>query len=481
MEEKKPFIRENVNRKTSGRLSGVKRVLIVIGTAILFGVIACTAAVIFKPVAEKYLGHSSETETESQTLVIPRDDPNSSAIAEVAQIESEESTEETQPHTREEETGTQSEKSTETAEPVSSQEESTPETDETSLSESKAETEPETEAVGDIVDREIENYIFSSKQMDQMLKDAAAVCSKVDKSVVTVKAYTSGTDWFDNILEREGAFSGIVVAETVIQSIILTTDEAVKNADSLKIEWSNGFEQKAYIRAVSNVDGLAIISVNKSDMSEATRKLAVPVTLGNSFRTSRGELLYILGSPKGMTHSVVYTLPSYKAQKVSIPDGSTALVYADHAVNCTRGSWVINTAGELIGWSTTHYSAEEADQTDVIACISDYKSILERMINGNKYPYMGIVPVDVNDDMKNTGMPEGIYVREVIPDSPAYEAGIQPGDVISRMGEEMIEGVDGYRKVMETYSPGDTVPVVLNRDGRGEYKEIEYSVILGNR
>ena len=68
--------------------------------------------------------------------------------------------------------------------------------------------------------------------------------------------------------------------------------------------------------------------------------------------------------------------------------------------------------------------------TTVVA-ISDYKGILEMMSNGIPAPYFGIKGQEVSQAMADSGMPSGIYVISAVTDGPAYNAGIQPGDILS--------------------------------------------------
>ncbi len=68
--------------------------------------------------------------------------------------------------------------------------------------------------------------------------------------------------------------------------------------------------------------------------------------------------------------------------------------------------------------------ARASEDMTVAMAISDYKSILEKMSNGNAFPYFGIKGQEVSAIMNESGMPLGVYVVDVNADSPAYNAGI---------------------------------------------------------
>lgn len=75
----------------------------------------------------------------------------------------------------------------------------------------------------------------------------------------------------------------------------------------------------------------------------------------------------------------------------------------------------------------------------------------------------------------------GIYVTECIPEGPAYDAGIQNGDIIVGVGGEDISTMKDYQNQVETLSSGAEVKVVVQRRGIDEYKELEFQVTVGAR
>ncbi len=96
-------------------------------------------------------------------------------------------------------------------------------------------------------------------------------------------------------------------------------------------------------------------------------------------------------------------------------------------------------------------------------------------------PYFGIKGQDVSESMQDEGMPPGIYVTEVIADSPGYLAGCLPGDIITVFGEEPIISIRDFRSRLEMLQSGSQVPVEVQRRGIDEYKAIKYNVMIGAR
>ena len=118
--------------------------------------------------------------------------------------------------------------------------------------------------------------------------------------------------------------------------------------------------------------------------------------------------------------------------------------------------------------------------TTVVA-ISDYKGILEMMSNGIPAPYFGIKGQEVSQAMADSGMPSGIYVISAVADGPAYNAGIQPGDIITWMNGEKVGSLKDFQNQVESLHAGDKIKVAVLRNGKDEYTEIEFSVTVGAR
>lgn len=94
---------------------------------------------------------------------------------------------------------------------------------------------------------------------------------------------------------------------------------------------------------------------------------------------------------------------------------------------------------------------------------------------------MGILGQMVSEEIAGTGTPAGIYVTNSIADGPAYNAGIQNGDIITMIGENTISNLKDYQNQLEGFNEGDVVTVTVQRNGREYYTELEYQITIGAR
>lgn len=145
------------------------------------------------------------------------------------------------------------------------------------------------------------------------------------------------------------------------------------------------------------------------------------------------------------------------------------------------GTFLMNMSGEIVGVVTDDFKNENTQNATAAAGISDYKGIIERMSNGLSTAYLGIRGQEITEEMEAQGLPAGIYITEVAAGSPAYEAGIQNGDILVRLNSGEVHTVKELQSRVENLEAGSTVTVTVARNGIDQYRELEYQITVGAR
>ena len=227
--------------------------------------------------------------------------------------------------------------------------------------------------------------------------------------------------------------------------------------------------------------GMAVVAVPSGNLPEEERKKVQVLSLANSYTVKAGDVLVGIGGPSGQVHSLSFGTVSYVARNVQITDGLTRILYADISSNSQTGTFLINTAGEMVGWTSESCRSESCTDRPAAYTISSYKPILERLTNGVSAAYLGILGQDVSRAMQGSGIPAGVYVTEAVSGSPAYDAGIQPGDIIVKFGTKEIGSFKDLQAQIENSASGVSVSVNVMRKGRDGYTEIPFLVSLRAR
>lgn len=342
-------------------------------------------------------------------------------------------------------------------------------------------TTQETEPIEDQVQSAIERYRYSIDDLNSLYGSLRTLAQKASRGIVQVHSVKQDVDWFDNPVETTGVYAGAVIASTRRELLILTPEAAVGKADSIKVTFGDGAEVDGHVKQKDQISGMAVVSVNIDAVEESTWKTVETLSLGNSYTIKQGDLVIAVGSPGGMVYSIDYGFISYVTKNAQVVDGVRRALYSDICANTSMGTFFVNTSGELVGWATEELQGDSNKNMTEMMGISDYKGILERLSNGLSAPYFGIYGQEVGAEMTSRGLPQGLYVQNCIPDGPAYNAGIQNGDVITKIGSREIASMKDFQAALENLESGAVVGVTVERNGRDQYATLEFQVTIGAR
>ena len=289
--------------------------------------------------------------------------------------------------------------------------------------------------IDEAVSEALSSYQFSVDNFNSMTSVLRGIGEQGDKSIVTVSSGKQDTDIFGNPVENTGDYAGAVIAESDGEFLIFTYADAVRAADSINVRFSDGTKIAGTVRQIDEVLGMAVVAVPSGNLPEEERKKVQVLSLANSYTVKAGDVLVGIGGP----------------------------------------------SGQVVGWTSESCRSESCTDRTAAYTISSYKPILERLTNGASAAYLGILGQDVSRAMQGSGIPAGVYVTEAVSGSPAYDAGIQPGDIIVKFGTKEIGSFKDLQAQIENSASGVSVSVNVMRKGRDGYTEIPFLVSLRAR
>ena len=308
---------------------------------------------------------------------------------------------------------------------------------------------------------------------------AEAVSAKALPSVVSITATSSGgqngslsqsADESDN----SGSVGSGVVLDT--EGHILTNNHVVDGYDQYVVTMDDGTTYEAEFVGNDASSDLAVIKLKDADASKLT-----PIEIGDSSKLNVGEWVMAIGSPFGNEQSVSTGIVSalYRSTAMSSTSGNTIyanMIQTDAAINPgNSGGALVNDNGELVGINSLIESYSGSSSGVGFAIPVNYaKNIADQIIDGKTlvHPYMGATLSSVNALNARTNKlstDSGAYVASVVEDGPAAKAGIQEGDVITKLGDDEITSADGLIIALRSHEVGEKVEITLMR-GKEEKK-----------
>jgi 2-alkenal reductase len=322
----------------------------------------------------------------------------------------------------------------------------------------------------------VQSLEVSNTEVESAITQAV---EKIAPTVVTVIGIVPGrVGFFGQSPDQEVSGSGFIITE---DGYILTNNHVVEGTESVSVVLANGSELPAEVVNSDEFSDLAVL--------KASGEMPAVAVLGNSDRLKPGETVIAIGSPLGdFRNSVTVGVISATGRVLDTGDGFRLenLIQTDAAINQgNSGGPLVNLASEVIGINTLvvrggGYGSAIAEGLGFAIPSNTAKIIGEQIIQKGYFsrPYMGIQWQSINPGIAyryNLPVEWGAYISRVYSGGPADESGLEPGDIIIRIGENPVGEVMSFVNALFDYQPGEEVIVEIVR--RNQF--LEFTVILG--
>lgn len=426
------FITERIKQRPINKVKLLRRTLITAAMAVIFSLVACLTFLLLEPVISNWL--------------YPEEEP--------APIEFPAETEEMRP---EDMIADESEME-EPAPPV--------------------EIKLEEEQIAKVLD----SVTLDMDDYSAMYGLIAEVAKNAGKSLVTVTGSVSNVDWFNDTYESQDQTSGVIVAKTEREILILVNYEKIMNAEEIVVTFGKDDHAQAQLKKRDVNTKLAILSVDIGGLKQETAEsvTAADLTAGSGSRAIIGNPVIAVGSPLGNGDSVCYGIITSNNSSLNMTDSYYKLLTTDIYGSRDASGVLINVKGQVLGIIDNSYNSEDMQNLVTALGITELRRIIERMSNDREQAYLGTHGMDVTADANESlGVPFGAYITEIEMDSPAMTAGIQGGDVITGIGERQIGIYGDLVNALAELKPEDMISITLMRQGPEGYMQMEVDVTLG--
>ncbi|SKA11275.1 DegQ family serine endoprotease [Consotaella salsifontis] len=257
--------------------------------------------------------------------------------------------------------------------------------------------------------------------------------------------------------------SGVIVDAS---GLIITNNHVIENADEVKVSLADGREFDAQILSKNAQADLAVLKVDAGEKFPT-------IPLADSDRLEIGDLVLAIGNPFGIGQTVTSGIVSALARTHIGTNDFGYFIQTDAAINPgNSGGALIDMEGRLVGVNTAIFSRSGGSNGIGFAIPSNMVRVFVEAAKGGKEferPYVGATFAPVTGDIAEAmGMarPAGALIENVAAQSPAEKAGLEPGDVVTAVGDFAIDSPDALAYRLATTGIGKTVTLSVRSSER---------------
>ena len=284
-------------------------------------------------------------------------------------------------------------------------------------------------------------------------------------SPATVSLSVIGVD--DDIEKVIGSGSGFIITDdgyiVTNRHVVVLADVTVSTYYVTVVLPGDDLPVRAEVVGSDAQTDIAVLKVD-------TDKKLPCVKLGDSDLLQAGELAVVIGNAMGsLDDSVTVGVISAPSREINRNGYRVEVIQTDASVNPgSSGGPLINSYGEVVGITNSKIITSTSENVGFAIPVNAVKKVIEDIINYGKVvdrPYLG-VSVRYVPAGSYYGAEGGVFVEEMVMNGPAYNAGIKLGDRLVSMGGVEIKETGDIIKVRDSHAVGDTIEVVVERDGK---------------
>jgi serine protease DegS len=249
--------------------------------------------------------------------------------------------------------------------------------------------------------------------------------------------------------------SGVVISR---DGYIITNHHVVNGADEIKVVLANGRTLHAEIAGSDPDTDVALLRTKEKDLPA--------ITLGVSDNIQVGDVVLAIGNPFGVGQTVTMGIVSATGRSQLGINTFENFIQTDAAINPgNSGGALVNAAGELVGINTAIFSRSGGSHgigfaipVDLVEGVMSQILTKGRVVRG----WFGIAGQDMTPELARAfGLKDvqGVLVSGVLENGPADQAGIKPGDIITRIGDQEPENSQDVLNIIATMTPNTQVKV----------------------
>jgi serine protease DegQ len=258
---------------------------------------------------------------------------------------------------------------------------------------------------------------------------------------------------------QRGLGSGVIVSA---EGYLITNHHVIEGADEIEVMLADGRQAQAKVVGTDPETDVALLKIGLDKLPT--------VTFGNSERLQVGDAVLAIGNPFGVGQTVTSGIVSALDRKGLGLNTFENFIQTDAAINPgNSGGALVDGSGNLVGINTAIFSRSGGSLGIGFAVpAATARGVMEGLIKDGRVirGWIGVEPRDLTPDMADTlrlPVKSGVLITGVLQDGPASSGGIQPGDVVTRIGGTAVANTAELLNAVASLPPGSNAAIAVQR------------------
>jgi S1-C subfamily serine protease len=272
---------------------------------------------------------------------------------------------------------------------------------------------------------------------------------------------------------KQGTGSGFIISSNGNAGQILTNAHVVSGATKVTVTLKDGRTIAGKVKGIDRVTDVAVIEIAEKNLPT--------IQIGDSEKIKPGEWAIAIGNPLGLDNTVTAGIISgtgRTSSEIGAADKRVNYIQTDAAINPgNSGGPLLDASGRVIGMNTAILRGTQG--LGFAIPINTAQRIATQLIANGKvdHPFLGVQMINLTPELKKQidsdpdanlkiDTDKGTLIARVIRNSPAANAGIKTGDIITSVNGKAVQNSNQVQQAIETTKIGSSVPVQVRRNGQ---------------
>lgn len=297
------------------------------------------------------------------------------------------------------------------------------------------------------------------------------------KTAVQVDVYYDG--------DQDNSATGSIWSKNDSQVYIMTNYHVVKGDPEINYTYNITFNNKekavGSLAYISEENDMAILAVNKENMSEKLFTEMQPIKTGDSESAMEGDKIYVIGNALGYGQSITDGIISAKGREISLGTSVKTYIQLTAPVNDgNSGGILLDSRGLMIGMVTGKIDETTSDGIAFAIPVNKMKEQEKSMqkaepVRDNTGILDDVVITDITQDQSRNGLDKGVLIRSISASNKLAIAGVQKNDIITAVDGEPVAIQKILRQKLMNAKKGYALSIKRPTDS-GTYMDVTVNV-----